>query len=196
MAIISTVIGLGNIGHKYAGSRHNLGFEVINRIAAGWDMKPDPGDGEYYVVEKRSVHGPVRLIWPTTYMNNSGRAVARVMEKYAPDPSALLVVFDDLALPLGTLRLRLKGSDGGHNGMASVIYQLGTDEIPRLRLGIGPLPPEADQVSFVLGRFNEKEDEKAQKMLEKAAMAVLYSVEHRLEEAMNLYNYNPAPDDK
>lgn len=190
----SLIVGLGNIGKKYAETRHNLGFKVLNLISAQWGIRPRPGRGDFYLLEKNYHGKTIRLVWPTTYMNNSGRAVSQVIEQYGIAPDEILVVYDDYNLPLGQLRMRLTGSDGGHNGMASIIYHLATENIARLRLGIGPVPDNIDPVDFVLGYFSSNESEIVEKMLEKSAAAVLYSLNNRLEEAMTIYNNNPAPD--
>ncbi len=191
--MIQTIIGLGNIGKKYARTRHNLGFIVLNKISELWKIAPQPGPGNFYLAENKIEGDVVRLIWPTTYMNNSGLAVRQAVEAYKVMPGNVLVVYDDLDLPLGKIRLRQAGSGGSHNGMNSVIEHVGTEDIPRLRLAIGPMPSEVDPVSFVLGEFSPDEREIVEKMIGQAAEAVLYSLNHRLDEAMNKYNINPAP---
>lgn len=191
---ITSVIGLGNIGQKYADTRHNLGFRVLNLISDRWKIRPRPGSGDFYALEKDIDGNKIKLIWPTTYMNNSGRAVSQVIEQYVVPLDEILVVYDDYNLPLGQLRIRSGGSDGGHNGMASIIYHLATEKIARLRLGIGPIPAGVDPVEFVLGTFDADDAEIVEKMLEKSAAAILYSLNNRLEEAMAIYNNNPAPD--
>ncbi len=193
--MISLVVGLGNIGEKYKDTRHNIGFDVLNEISQRWKLAPRAGDGDYYLLEKDLAGKTVRLIWPTTFMNNSGLAVKQAAERFGINPDEMLIVCDEYQLPLGTLRFRRGGSDGGHNGLADVIERMETEDIPRLRLGIGPLPPDTDAVSFVLGRFDETERKITQKVLEKGASAVLYSLNNRFEEAMTIYNRNPAPDD-
>lgn len=194
--MISLVIGLGNIGVKYAGTRHNMGFEVLNIAAGKIGIAPSAGDGDYFVGEKEYGGRMVRFIWPTTFMNNSGAAVKQAVEKYDVPLDEILVVYDDCYLPLGTIRIRRQGSDGGHNGMESVIYHLESEEIIRLRVGIGPLPEEIDLIEFVLGRFSEKEAEIKEKVLGKSAEAVLYLLSHSPEEAMSQYNRNPAPEEE
>lgn len=191
---IKAIIGLGNIGAKYAGTRHNLGFEVLNRIASEWKLQPKPARGDYYSISQNVYGNDLTLVWPTTYMNNSGRAVSQLVEEYDLAPQECLVIYDDINLPLGKIRIRLKGSDGGHNGIGSVIEHLETTEIPRIRLGIGPLPENADQIDFVLGHFSAEGKKISDKMIGQAADAVLYSLKHSLEEAMNNYNINPAPE--
>ncbi len=192
--MISTIIGLGNVGRKYAGTRHNLGFALLDRLCAGWKIRPSPGRDDYYLAEYGFRDRQIRLIWPTTYMNNSGVAASQVANNFSIDISSLLIVYDDLYLPLGRIRIRSQGSDGGHNGMSSVIDHMGTEEIARLRLGIGPLPPDSDQVTFVLEKLDGREQQICEKMLDKAKEAVLYSLSTRLDEAMKIYNYNPAPE--
>jgi len=192
--MISTVIGLGNIGDKYSGTRHNLGFEVINAISYKWRVRPKPGKGNYYFAHHKYAGRIITLVWPTAYMNNSGMAAEQVMEVLSLTPEEILVVYDDLNLPLGKIRIRQGGSSGGHNGIGSVIEHTGTENIPRIRLGIGPLPENADQVNFVLGKFSEDEQKFADKMIGQAADAVLYSLKHGLEDAMTKYN-NPAPEE-
>lgn len=193
--MIKLIIGLGNVGKEYRDTRHNVGFEVINKIADGWEVKPKEGLGEFFVAEKEYDKEMVRLIWPTTYMNDSGLAVVQAMEIYRVRLEEVLIVFDDYYLPLGMLRIRKNGSDGGHNGMESVIYQLETEAILRLRVGTGPFPEGADSVEFVLNRFGTAEGEIKEKTVAKAAEAVLYLLNHRPEEAMNRYNRNPASED-
>jgi PTH1 family peptidyl-tRNA hydrolase len=128
-------------------------------------------------------------------MNNCGLSVMQSMVAYGLKLENILVIYDDYNIPLGTIRIRQQGSDGGHNGMESVINHLETEEILRLRMGIGPHPEGVDTTQFVLGRFTPEEVEKKEKMLEKAGEAVLYLLKSRPEEAMSIYNYNPAPEE-
>ncbi len=192
--MISTFIGLGNIGDKYTGTRHNLGFELLNQLCRKWAIKPKAGSGNYYIAEYSFKGSSIRLIWPTTYMNNSGLAVKQILEKFDLSPENIIVLCDDINLPLGTIRIRTGGSDGGHNGLGSIIYSLETDKFPRLRMGVGPLPEKTDQIEFVLGQFGDKEQEIVKKMLVESGEAAVYLVKNRLEKAMREYNMNPAPD--
>lgn len=151
--MISCVVGLGNPGSAYAGTRHNLGRDVVAAYAAhtgarwGWRFwRP------YW--QARTPQGTM-LIQPATYMNHSGDAVAAVRAKTGCPPENFLIVYDDVHLPVGRLRLRRSGSDGGHNGLASVIHALGTDAVPRLRIGIDDNPH--DRTAHVLGRFTPQE---------------------------------------
>ena len=192
--MISTFIGLGNIGDKYTGTRHNLGFEILSQLCQQLNIKPKSGPGHYYIAEKTIDGSDIRLIWPTTYMNNSGLAVKQILDRYDLTPDSIIILCDDINLPLGKIRIRANGSDGGHNGLGSIIYHLETDKFPRLRMGVGPLPENADQVEFVLNQFADNEQEIMKKMLVKSGETVLYLLKNRLEEAMSVYNINPAPD--
>ncbi|MCP4705819.1 MAG: aminoacyl-tRNA hydrolase [candidate division Zixibacteria bacterium] len=191
---ISTFIGLGNIGDKYAQTRHNLGFDVLSLLAQKLNIKPSSGKGDYYIAEDEIDGDIIRLIWPTTYMNNSGLAVKQIIDKYELKPEEIMILCDDIHLPLGRIRIRSNGSDGGHNGLGSIIYHLETENFPRLRMGVGPLPEDFDQIEFVLGKFDDNERENVMKMLAKSGEAVLYSLKNRLEKAKSEYNINPASD--
>jgi len=193
--MVSMIIGLGNIGEKYAGSRHNLGFMVLDRIFEKWHPGDKKRAPDYEYAEKSIGGRVVRLFWPTTYMNNSGLAVSRALLDFGLELKDILVVVDDYNLPLGKIRVRIKGSDGGHNGLESIINHFETGDFMRLRLGIGPIPENNDTIKFVLGRFFDEELENRNKMLGKAVEAVLYSLNHRPEEVMTKYNSNPAPDE-
>jgi PTH1 family peptidyl-tRNA hydrolase len=187
------VAGLGNPGNMYRRTRHNTGFMVIEELAARLRCAVRPGKGEYEYAEG-SVGGlPVTLLAPTTYMNASGEAVLDALEYFRVPPDRLLVIADDLALPLGTLRLRVSGSDGGHNGLASVIYQLETEGFPRLRCGIGPegKPAKEATADFVLSPFASTEEEAVREMILRAADAVTTTIESGLDRAMTLYNRAP-----
>jgi PTH1 family peptidyl-tRNA hydrolase len=188
--------GLGNIGREYAGTRHNVGFEVVELVeqkmerSSGWRA----GKGEYYFAKgwrgshDRSSAEEILLIKPTTYMNLSGRAVRDAMQFYKVPISNVVVIADDLAIPMGALRLRLSGSDGGHNGLTSIIYELGTEDFPRLRCGIGSNFRRGDQVNYVLSRFKPDEIEMAQEMIERAAVACFEIADSGIQKAMNLVN--------
>ena len=184
------VVGLGNPGTEYAGTRHNIGFTVVDRLSGRWKRKFTPGKGEYHLAHAELLEHEIILVKPLTYMNNSGMAVADVIDRYSVPLSSLLVVVDDFALPLGTLRLRPAGSDGGHNGLASIIYQLQSDEFARLRCGIGRtgMPPGEPMAEFVLSRYDPDELETAGKMVERAADAVTEFVKGGIADAMNRFN--------
>ncbi len=190
--MISLVVGLGNIGRRYRGTRHNVGFDTLDRAAAVLKA-PKPVSTRFD--ERAEVSRNDRriiLAWPTTYMNLSGLAVEALLQLYSLSPREMLVVVDDFALPLGRLRLRKTGSDGGHNGLASIIETIGTESFPRLRLGIGPAPAGIDPADFVLAPFEKSESEAVSAMIGTAAEAVVFTIDHRFDEAMSTFNANPA----
>ena len=192
---IALVLGLGNIGSKYVGTRHNLGFEVVAAVARKLKATPLPSRPDYeseLVPPDDSRPNPLILALPTTLMNRSGRATSELVNALALEPSEMLVVSDDVNLPLGGLRFRSGGSDGGHNGLASIIEHLETEDFPRLRLGIGAPVDNKDMAAFVLRRFSEKEGPEVERMVAKAAEAVIFAVAHRLQEAMSQFNQHPA----
>ncbi len=182
------IIGLGNPGPDYAKTRHNVGFRVIDMLAERHSirlrrrrLRSEVGQGEI-------ADQDVLLVKPQTFMNNSGQAAVKVCQHFGLEPQDLLIIYDDLDLLLGTLRLRRGGSAGTHKGMRSVVEHLDTEEIPRLRLGIGPLLPGADAVEFVLAPFQAGEVAVVEEMLARAAEAVEYSLAEGLEMAMNKFN--------
>ena len=192
--MISQVIGLGNIGKRYENTRHNLGFEVLHLVRDRLDAELKPETATFFRAEKTLGDRNIILAWPTTYMNRSGRAAKALLQENDCPPSEMLVVVDDFNLPLGRIRFRREGSDGGHNGLASLIEELGTENFPRLRLGIGPVPENESPVDFVLERFSSKEAKMAKKMIAIAAEAVIFAIHNRFEEAMSKYNSPALPE--
>ena len=170
----------------YATTRHNLGYGVVDQLAGTKSFAA--GAGSYYFCEIESESGPIVLLKPTTYMNRSGLAVAQLAEAQSLAPSQILVIADDFNLPLGRLRLRQGGSDGGHKGMASIIYHLNSDDFPRIRLGIGPVPDELPAEDFVLDKFTSNERAAADEMINRAAQAVMTWINKGFEEAAAQYN--------
>lgn len=180
------VIGLGNPGAEYAETRHNLGFRVVAVLAERHKVRLRGRD--YARFGQGRVEGePVVLAQPLTFMNDSGHAARRLVQRFRLTPADLLVVYDDLDLELGRMRLRPSGSPGTHNGARSVAQEVGQG-FPRLRLGIGPLPPRVDPVKFVLAPFPEAEQPLVAEMVTRAAEAVEFLLERGLEAAMNRYN--------
>ena len=177
------VVGLGNPGREYADTRHNVGFLLVDRLAArdraGWRHE------RRWQADVARV-GALHLCKPLTYMNLSGQSVRAVADFYKIAPGEVLIVLDDFALPLGKLRFRPSGSSGGHNGLQSVIEHLGTPAVPRLRIGIGSAT--AGTVDHVLGRFALEEREPLEQSLERAEEAVNFAQSRGLEAAMNNYN--------
>jgi peptidyl-tRNA hydrolase, PTH1 family len=183
---IRLVAGLGNPGREYQRTRHNVGFVVLDRLAAdaqlpwNYSQKWSAGWAKSEVI----------MVKPATFMNRSGAAVAAIANFYKITAAEVLVVFDDLALPLGRLRLRTQGSSGGHNGLESVIEHLGTEAVPRLRVGIGAAPSHG-AVDYVLGRFFEEEKPLLDATIKRAAEAVKCAVDKGLFAAMNVFNQPP-----
>ena len=186
------VVGLGNPGNRYVGTRHNVGFEVLAKLAHQYEMGASRQRFQAEVGEIRVGTEKVILLSPLTYMNRSGSSVQPACDFYQLDGEDVLVVTDDLNLEVAQLRLRKKGSAGGQKGLADIIRRLGTDEVPRLRIGIGPVPPRWDAADFVLGKFTPEQRELIDQAVSKAAKAVVDWVQHDLQYCMNLYNTRPA----
>ncbi len=186
------ILGLGNIGRRYEQSRHNLGFMVIRSILEREKLSFEPAEDEYDWAVKKTGSYETVFAMPRTFMNRSGIAADALLQRLNFDPSQMLVVVDDFNLPLGRIRIRKSGSDGGHNGLASIIETLETDDFPRLRLGIGPVPDNVGSVDFVLDDFEQEEIEPTHKMITAATGAVMFLLEHGLDRAMTEYNINPA----
>lgn len=182
------IIGLGNPGSKYAGSRHNIGFDFIDKLAQSMSVRLRPGKGPFYVGKGNHAGHTVYLTKPTTYMNNSGDAVQKVLNWYKEDVGNCLVCYDDLDLNLGTIRLRPGGSAGGHNGIKDIIQKLGTDAFPRLRIGIGNDFPKGHQIRHVLSPFSKEERKVIKPTLDKAVDASFCYIREGIEQAMNKFN--------
>ncbi len=182
------VVGLGNPGPRYDGTRHNVGFDLIDRLASS---SPEAGFAKKFdglLADSEIDYHRVLLLKPLTFMNLSGRSVRQVIQFYKIDPTQdLIVVCDDISLPLGKLRIRKKGSDGGQKGLRDIIAQLGTEEIPRLRLGVGD-PGQLDAADFVLSRFRNTEQPLIDDALIDASQAVAVWVCQGIEPAMNRFN--------
>ena len=179
------MIGLGNPGAEYEGSRHNLGFMVVDRVAKLKKMKFKPGKGKYWESKDRS--GSLLLMKPTTSMNDSGIAVIEVKERYGFSSSNMMVIYDDLDLPFGSVRIRERGSAGGHHGMESIIYQLNTEDFPRIRLGIDD-DNRSDDVDFVLSRFEDAQLDEVEKTVNYATEGALEFIYNGIHMSMNKYN--------
>jgi PTH1 family peptidyl-tRNA hydrolase len=184
---VRLIAGLGNPGSEYDRTRHNIGFEVVDFLASEWGLAwqhSKKWDALWAKGEKAI------LVKPASYMNRSGEPLGSVANFYKIAPAEILVVLDDMALELGRLRLRPEGGTGGHNGLESIILQFGTEEIPRLRIGIGAAPGEG-AVDYVLGRFFEEERPVVEKAVARAADAVKWAIDNGLLSAMNLFNKIP-----
>lgn len=187
------IVGLGNPGAEYEGSRHNVGFLVVAGLADGCGIGLSAGRGDFISGEGQIEHEELRLVLPLTYMNRSGRAVVQVLDEMGASPSDMLVVCDDVNLPLGRLRLRRAGSDGGHNGLASIIASLGTDCFARLRLGVGMPPENRDMAEYVLDTFRDDERQTVSDMIERSVDAVRAVVRDGIDKTMTVYNRRSDP---
>ncbi|QEG39895.1 aminoacyl-tRNA hydrolase [Roseimaritima ulvae] len=182
------VIGLGNPGRRYQQTRHNVGFAVAQQLTnmVGGDTPRTRFEGE---LVEGSVDGTkVGLLCPMTYMNASGQSVRKAVDFYKLNATDILVVCDDLNLSLGRLRIRAKGSAGGQKGLADIIRHLGTDQFPRLRIGIDPAPPGWAVPDYVLGKFKPSELPTIEDAIQQAALAAADWVQHGTEFCMNRYN--------
>lgn len=185
------VVGLGNPESRYEGTRHNVGFDVVDRLAKELKIGFRPGRGEYMIALSSHQGQAVGLVKPLSYMNQSGIPVLDIQERFAVSLDRLLVVCDDFQLPLGRLRLRAKGSDGGHNGLYSIIYHLQSEDFPRLRCGIASEFAPKEKVlmaEYVLDPFTQEERPPASAMVERAKDACLCVLADGLQKAMNIYN--------
>ncbi len=181
------IVGLGNIGDEYSNTRHNIGFIVADAVAQ--HFKTSFAVGRLASIATFSFKGrQVVLIKPNTYMNLSGKAVKYWLTKEKILPENCLVIVDDLAIPLGTLRLRKKGSDGGHNGLISIIENLGTTEFPRLRIGIGNDFAKGYQVDYVLARWTKEEEKVLLPKIEQSVDIVKNFTTVGIDRTMNLFN--------
>jgi peptidyl-tRNA hydrolase, PTH1 family len=190
------VVGLGNPGSQYAGTRHNVGFEAIDALAMklGWISRPGDFDSlarskfDALALDGNAGGEKVLLLKPLTFMNLSGQAVQAAMAFYQLMPKEIVIVLDDLALPCGKIRLRGGGSSGGHNGLRDIERVLGTDQYPRLRLGIDPAPPRIAGRDYVLGRFTPEQRKLLDPAVKRAADAIVMWMEKGTEAAMNVFN--------
>lgn len=182
------VVGLGNPGERYRRTRHNVGFMVIDALARRGGAEAPREEAEAWVAATRLAEAPALLVKPLTFMNRSGAAVGRLAEAHAAAPAELLVVEDDVALELGTLRLRARGGHGGHNGLRSIIEALGTEEFARVRVGVRRGEAPDDLAGYVLSDFEPDEVLVVQEVVGWAADAVEYWARDGIEAAMSRFN--------
>ena len=183
------IVGLGNPGPKYEFTRHNAGFLCIDLLAQQLGVRIDRIKFKSVVADVAIEDRRCILMKPQTFMNNSGEAVRDAANFYKIPPEHIIILFDDISLPPGKLRIRRKGSDGGHNGIKSILYLLGSDQFPRVKLGVGTKPhPDYDLADWVLSTFQKDEFPLMKEAMEKACEAVPLLVREETDRAMNLYN--------
>lgn len=183
------IAGLGNPGAKYEKTRHNVGFDVIDLLAEKYQI--DVKERKYKaLVGKGRIHNqPVVLVKPQTFMNLSGESVGEILHFYKLDPEQeLLVISDDVTLEPGMIRVRRKGSAGGHNGLKNIIAHCGTDAFMRVKVGVGKLPPQGDMVAHVLGHFSQTDRKQVEESYQQALSAIEYMIDGEIDQAMNLFN--------
>ncbi|GJM28855.1 MAG: peptidyl-tRNA hydrolase [Cyclobacteriaceae bacterium] len=183
----SLIVGLGNIGPEYELTRHNIGFLILDQLAENQKVEFEIAKSAYHC-EFRFKGKSLHLIKPTTFMNLSGKAVNYWQQQLKIDTSNTLVVTDDIALPFGTLRLRAKGSNAGHNGLKNIEATLGTNQYPRLRCGIGDDYRQGQQVDYVLSRFSQEEFEELPSIMDKAIEVILGFATIGIDRTMNQFN--------
>ena len=182
------IIGLGNPEEEYSKTRHNMGFNTINKLAQKYNIKitKTKYEGLY---ETGEIEGQkVILIKPQTYMNLSGNCVKQFADFYKAEKENILVIYDDMDIEPGTIKIRKKGSAGGHNGMKSIIQMLGTEEFPRIRIGIGRPEHNGDEINYVIGAIPKEEIPKLEEGTEKAKEAVIEILKNGIDKAMNKFN--------
>ena len=189
------IVGLGNPGKKYENTRHNMGFIAVDLLAEKYGIKVDKIKFKALVGEGRIAGQKVLLVKPQTYMNLSGQSVMEVMNFYKEDIENLIVIYDDIDIPTGTIRLRKKGSAGTHNGMRNIVYLLQEDGFPRIRVGIGS-ESKVDLIHYVTSGVTKKEKDLLEDALTRAADAAACIVEKGIETAMNEYNLRPKKAEK
>ncbi len=182
------LVGLGNPGKEYEGTRHNAGFLLINRCAKKWDVRLKVMDKRYRGGQTERDGKEVLLAKSRVFMNMSGEAVMRIQEKYQVPLDQMIIAHDDFDISLGEIRIKRGGSGGSHRGIRSIIERLGTQNFPRIRIGIGPVPQGMDPSDFVLSSFRESEKKLLQESMSHAVKAIEKILDSSLDDAMNRYN--------
>lgn len=186
--IMKLIVGLGNPTPKYEKTRHNVGFEVIDKLAEQYNIAVDTVKHKGMYGKGKIAGQSVILLKPMTYMNLSGESVIAVAKYFKIEPEDVIVIYDDINLDVGRLRIREKGSAGGHNGMKNIIAHLGTDAFPRIRVGVGMKPPKMDLADYVLSHFTKEEQVAMEAGYDKACQALEWMVMDDIAKAMNDYN--------
>jgi len=183
------VVGLGNPGRRYSGTRHNVGFTFVKKTAKEWKVKLRKKIFFSKAGEVERKNEKILLALPQTYMNKSGLTVKKILEGRDIKPEHLVVVYDDLDIPLGEIRIRKRGGPGTHKGMSSIVEEIRTEEFPRIRVGLGPLPEGENAVNYVLSYFDKAEELRLEEGLRKAREALETILSGEVERAMNTYNH-------
>ena len=182
------IVGLGNPTRQYEGTKHNVGFDTIDYLIDEYQI-PSSGAGHKALFGKGMIAGQkVIVAKPMTYMNLSGECIRQVMDYYKVDPSEFIVIYDDISLVPGGIRIRKKGSAGGHNGIKNIIAHLGTQEFPRVRIGVGEKPARMDLADYVLGHFSTEDRAKVEEAIGHAMDATVLMMQGEVDKAMNDYN--------
>lgn len=182
------IAGLGNPGRQYRDSRHNIGFALVSRLATRWELEFKRVQFNALVCDTKRHSRKILLAKPQTWMNESGRAIAALQRFYKVPHANLVVAFDDLDLPVGTIRIRPGGGSGGHRGMESIIRTLGADDFPRVRIGIGRPPGQMDPADYVLQAFSSQEEETIETALQRALDCIELLLDQGLQACMNACN--------
>ncbi|MBQ5563403.1 MAG: aminoacyl-tRNA hydrolase [Clostridia bacterium] len=182
------VVGLGNPDRKYENTRHNAGFITVDTLADKMDIRLDRIKYKSLCNTCTIADKKVLLMKPSTYMNNSGQAVVEAMNFFKVPSENVIVIFDDISLDVGKMRIRRKGSDGGHNGIKNIIYLSGSDRFPRIKMGVGNKPEKWDLADWVLSNFTDSERKLLDETAQKACDAVEKIISGNIDKAMNLYN--------
>ena len=185
------IVGLGNPGRQYEEPKHNVGFKVIDKLAKKYDIKVDKFKNKAFVGDGTIRNKRVLLVKPQTYMNLSGESVREIVNFYKIPQERFVVIFDDTSLPCGSVRIREKGSHGGHNGIRNIIDQMGTDQFYRIKVGIGEKPSGWDLADYVLGKFNEDDLPAMDEGMDKAVKGVELMLSRGIAEAANRVNQKP-----
>jgi len=196
MQDMKVIVGLGNPGTKYAGTRHNIGFDTVTALADKYSIKLKDKKFNGLIGEGFIEGEKVMLVQPQTYMNLSGECVGMIAGFYKLDAEDIIVICDDINLDTGRLRIRAKGSAGGHNGLKNIIAHLGTEAFPRIRIGVGEKTEGWDLADYVLARFSGEDEATMRKAIKNAVGAVETWISYDIGKAMNLYNVNPNPKPK
>ena len=183
------IVGLGNPGSKYEGTRHNAGFICVDKIAENLQIKVNKLKFKSLIGSGKIGDKKALLMKPSTFMNLSGQAVVEAMNFYKLKPDQVLVIFDDISLDVGSMRIRRSGSHGGHNGMKNIIYLSGSDQFPRIKIGVGAKPnPEYDLADWVLSKFGKDDTEQLKVAITKATEVLPFILDGEIDKAMNKAN--------